>query len=85
MLLRSGLLALLLCAMVAVRTYAEELDPTISRVPVEQRAAAKAMKSPVAQTPENIARGKTIFEGKGSCHNCHGKTEIGRASCRERV
>jgi cytochrome c peroxidase len=34
---------------------------------------AKAMKNPVAATPENIAKGKALFEGKGTCFNCHGK------------
>ncbi|MDO8546808.1 MAG: c-type cytochrome [Nitrospirales bacterium] len=72
MLVKSSLLALALCTLVAVSAYAEELDPTISRVPHDQRAAAQAMKNPVPKTPENIAKGKTIFEGNGSCHNCHG-------------
>jgi mono/diheme cytochrome c family protein len=77
MLLKAGVLALSLCAMVVVRAYAEELDPTISRVPIDQRAAAQAMKNTVPKTPENIAKGKAIFEGKGSCHNCHGRSGKG--------
>src|SRR5438445_478811 len=59
------------CAMVASVAFAEEKDPTLPRVPGDQRAAAKAMKNPVAKTPENIAKGKAIYEGKGSCFNCH--------------
>lgn len=70
--LKSGLIAVSVCAMVAVTAYAEEKDPTVSRVPSDQRGAAKAMKNPVAKTPENIAKGKAIFEGKGTCFNCHG-------------
>ena len=31
------------------------------------------MKNPVAATPENVAKGKALFEGKGTCFNCHGK------------
>ena len=72
MLVKPSLLVLALCTLVAVSAYAEELDLTISRVPNDQWAAAQAMKNPVPKTPENIAKGKTIFEGNGSCHNCHG-------------
>ncbi|MET0516790.1 MAG: cytochrome c [Nitrospiraceae bacterium] len=52
---------------------AEEKDPLKSRVPPDQMADAKAMKNPVASTPENNAKGKALFEGKGTCFNCHGK------------
>jgi mono/diheme cytochrome c family protein len=72
MLLKSGMLAVSLCALVAGKVYAGEPDLTVSRVPIDRRAAAQAMKNPVPKTPENIAKGKAIFEGKGSCHNCHG-------------
>jgi mono/diheme cytochrome c family protein len=77
MLLKSGVLALSLCVLVAGRVYAEEPNLTASRVPIDRRAAAQAMKNPVPKTPENIAKGKAIFEGKGSCHNCHGRSGKG--------
>jgi mono/diheme cytochrome c family protein len=48
------------------------LDVVPSRVPSADRAAAKAMKNPIAKTPENIAKGKALFEGQGTCMNCHG-------------
>ena len=41
---------------------AEEKDPLKPRVPPDQIADAKAMKNPVANTPENIAKGKALFE-----------------------
>jgi mono/diheme cytochrome c family protein len=69
---RSGMLVLSVCAFIGATAYAEEKDITVPRVPGDQRAAAKAMKNPVAKTPENIAKGKAIFEGKGTCFNCHG-------------
>ena len=68
---RSGMLVLSVCAFIGA-AYAEEKDITVPRVPGDQRAAAKAMKNPIAKTPENIAKGKAIFEGKGTCFNCHG-------------
>jgi hypothetical protein len=62
------------CVLVAVGTVmAEERDPLKPRVPPDQLAQARAMKNPVPPTPENIAKGKAIFEGKGTCFNCHGK------------
>src|SRR2546430_17352051 len=70
--LKSGLIAMSVCAMVASVAFAEERDPTVSRIPGDERAAAKEMKNPIAKTPENIAKGKAIFEGKGTCFNCHG-------------
>jgi cytochrome c553 len=62
---------------VATAAVAEEKDPLKPRVPADQMGDAKAMKNPVAATPENIAKGKAIFEGKGTCFNCHGKTGEG--------
>ena len=71
--LKSGLIAVAVCTMVAATAYAgEELDVVPSRVPGAQRAAAKAMKNPIASTPANIAKGKALFEGQGTCMNCHG-------------
>ena len=52
---------------------AEEKDPLKPRVPPDQMAEAKAMKNPVANTPASVAKRKALFEGKGTCVNCHGK------------
>ncbi len=49
----------------ATAAVAEERDPLKSRVPPDQIAEAKALKNPIANTPENIAKGKALFEGKG--------------------
>src|SRR5205809_567295 len=68
----AGLLtALMFVAATAV--VAEERDPLKPRVPPDQIADAKALKNPIANTPENVAKGKALFEGKGTCFNCHGK------------
>ncbi|MBI5410664.1 MAG: c-type cytochrome [Nitrospirae bacterium] len=67
-----GLLAALMFVTAAV-AVAEEKDPLKSRVPADQMSEAKAMKNPVSKTPENIAKGKALYEGKGTCFNCHGK------------
>jgi len=76
--LKSGLIAVSVCAMIGTTAYAaEELDPVPSRVPAAQRDAAKALKNPHPSTPENIAKGKALFEGQGTCMNCHGMSGKG--------
>ena len=55
-----------------------EKDPLKPRVPAKERAAAKKMKTPLYKkakkaSPEIVAEGKKLFEGKGTCVNCHGK------------
>ena len=52
---------------------AEEASPTKPRVPADQMAAAKALENPVASSADSIAKGKALYEGKGTCFNCHGK------------
>lgn len=52
---------------------AAERDVTAPRVPPEHLAQARSLKNPFAPTPKNIARGKAIFVGKGTCLVCHGK------------
>jgi len=71
----SGLFALLtaLTFVGAIVVSAEERDPLQTRVPKDQLSDAKQTKNPVAKTKENILKGKALFEGKGTCFNCHGK------------
>jgi len=57
----------------ATAAVAEERDPLKPRVPPDQMAEAKALKNPFENKPEIIAKGKELFEGKGTCFNCHGK------------
>lgn len=49
-----------------------EFDITLSRVPISDRPAAKALKPPFEATPEILAEGKAIFLGRGTCFQCHG-------------
>jgi len=65
-------LAAVIALMGALPLGAAERDIMMSRVPADQLAAARAMKSPVPATQEVIARGKVLYEGKGTCANCHG-------------
>jgi len=59
-----------------------EKDPLKRRVPAKERVKAKKNKSPLYKkaskaSPEIIAEGKAIYEGKGTCVNCHGKAGDG--------
>ena len=42
------------------------------RVPADKLNEARALKSPLPDSPEVVEKGKVIFEGKGTCFNCHG-------------
>jgi len=60
----------------------KEKDPLKARVPRAERGAAKKMKSPLYKRAKSasadiVAEGKKIFEGKGTCFNCHGKSGQG--------
>lgn len=72
-----GITAALMLMSVTVAGAAEK-DPLKPRVPADQMSDAKALKNPVASTPESIAKGKALFEGKGTCFNCHGKAGDGQ-------
>ncbi len=59
-----------------------ERDPLKPRVPKEQRGAAKKLKSPFYKNSKKasakiVEEGRKIFEGKGTCFNCHGKSGKG--------
>ena len=55
-------------------TLACGADPEVlrSRVPNDQIEAARAVTNPLPATPEMIAKGKALFEGKAFCRACHG-------------
>ncbi len=43
------------------------------RVPPDKIEEARALLSPLADSADIIEKGKVIYEGKGTCVNCHGK------------
>ena len=47
------------------------------RVPADKLAEARALISPLPDSPEMIEKGKTLYNGKGTCFNCHGKDGSG--------
>ena len=47
------------------------------RVPPENMAEARALTSPLPDSSEMIERGKALYNGKGTCVNCHGSEGAG--------
>ena len=48
------------------------------RVPPDQLAKAKALRNPHSVTPEFVANGKALYEGKAFCSACHGLDGTGQ-------
>jgi mono/diheme cytochrome c family protein len=67
-----GLLFVVMFVTVSV-VAAEERDPIKPRVPPSALSNVKALPNPIPATPENIDKGKALYEGKGTCLNCHGR------------
>ncbi|MDR4478213.1 MAG: cytochrome c [Nitrospira sp.] len=47
------------------------------RVPADKLADARALTSPLPDSPEMIEKGKALYKGKGTCVNCHGSEGAG--------
>lgn len=47
------------------------------RVPADKLAEARALTSPLPNSPDVVERGKALYNGKGTCFNCHGKDGMG--------
>jgi len=75
---RSLISFFILPAMMAVVTVAAGAprEPTETRVPSSALKEALSYKAPFGEartaSPEIVAAGKALFEGKGGCHLCHG-------------
>jgi mono/diheme cytochrome c family protein len=58
---------------VLAQAWGADPDVLRSRVPKDQIEAARAVTNPLPATPEMIAKGKALFEGKAFCRACHGQ------------
>lgn len=57
----------------AVSAGAQERHMMQPRVPADKLAEARALTSPLPDSPEVVEKGKGLYNGKGTCFNCHGK------------
>jgi mono/diheme cytochrome c family protein len=70
---RSALLAISIILLTGLYPLsAAERHIMETRVPANKLEEARALKSPLPESPEVVAQGKIIYEGKGTCFNCHG-------------
>jgi mono/diheme cytochrome c family protein len=72
-------LAVLCAAMgwLAAVASAAERHMMQPRVPADRLTEARALASPLPDSPETVEKGKALYHGKGTCFNCHGKEGMG--------
>jgi len=71
------ILCVLLVGGWASLSEAADLPMMQPRVPADKLAEARALTSPLPDSPEIIEKGKALYNGKGTCFNCHGKDGMG--------
>lgn len=64
--------SLIVMIMLAGPAWAAERHMMQPRVPADKLAEARALRSPLPDSPEIVAKGKALYDGKGTCFNCHG-------------
>lgn len=69
----SRVLIVVLGSLFVTPVFAMERHIMAPRVPAGQMDEARALKSPLPDSPDMVEKGKAIYEGKGTCVNCHGK------------
>jgi mono/diheme cytochrome c family protein len=69
----SRLLLLVVVVSLAVPAGAAERHMMQQLVPDDKLATARALTSPLPNSPEIVAQGKALYNGVGACFNCHGK------------
>jgi mono/diheme cytochrome c family protein len=72
--MKPGMFLLLVAVIsLAIPAGAAERNMMQPRVPAEKLVEARALTSPLPSSPEVVAQGKALYNGKGTCFNCHGK------------
>jgi len=71
------LILLILAFALPLALFAAEQHIMKPRVPAERLAEARALSSPLPDSPDTVEEGKHLYEGKGTCFNCHGYTGNG--------
>jgi mono/diheme cytochrome c family protein len=78
--MRGTVTVVLFCVLVgATASQAESAERHLMspRVPADKLAEARALTSPLPDSPEIVEKGKSLYNGKGTCFNCHGKDGAG--------
>jgi mono/diheme cytochrome c family protein len=64
---------LVIAVSLAIPAGAAERHMMQPRVPSDKLAEARALRSPLPDSAEIVEKGKGLYNGKGTCFNCHGK------------
>lgn len=80
-------IVLLTLAMVSLVTPsgATEHDIRQPRVPADKLEEARALTNPLPDSPEILRKGKVVYNGKGTCFNCHGTDGDGHGPVASRL
>ncbi len=76
-LIRAFVVSLACGALSASAVWADEHQVMKPRVPADKLVEARALASPLPDSAEVVEKGKTLYNGKGTCFNCHGKDGSG--------
>lgn len=69
----TGVLSLTIIALgTTLPLLAAERNMMEPRVPADKLAEARALSNPLPDSPDILEKGKALYQGKGSCVNCHG-------------
>ncbi|MEK6632329.1 MAG: cytochrome c class I, partial [Nitrospirota bacterium] len=72
------LAVVLVCGVVSASALsAAERQMMQPLVPADKLAEARALTSPLPDSAEILEKGKALYNGKGTCFNCHGKDGSG--------
>lgn len=78
MTIQSVLAVLLTCGLLSASALSAAERPMMQpRVPADKLAEARALASPLPDSAEIVEKGKALYNGKGTCFNCHGKDGSG--------
>lgn len=67
----------ILVVSLAVPAVAAEQHMMQPRVPADKLEEARALTSPLPDSPDMVEKGRALYQGKGTCFNCHGKEGMG--------
>jgi mono/diheme cytochrome c family protein len=78
--MRGARIAAIVMALVGTSSasgWTAERQIMMPRVPSEKLEEARALTSPLPDSADIVEKGKALYEGRGTCVNCHGATGRG--------
>jgi mono/diheme cytochrome c family protein len=66
-----------MCACMVSAAPAAERHMMQPRVPADKLEEARALQNPLPDSSDVLEKGKALYQGKGTCFSCHGKSGAG--------